>query len=247
MKRLLLTCLTLSLITTMWAQGRIAQNNPYTDLRPFHFGVVIGINMQDIELSEVGLLRHQMPDGTQTESIITADQDRYEPGFIAGVLGELRLSRALQLRLAPTMYFGTRHLLFIDMGHKDERGKNPQHTQQLKTAYLSTAADLIWAAQRNNNFRPYLMAGVNPMINLNRKKEDILRLRPLETYLEIGAGCDLYFPFFKLRPELKFLFGLSNNLNKGHEKDIKDKTLVPYTLSVREGHGKMVVLSFYFE
>ena len=31
------------------AQEREVENRPYTDLRPFHFGVVVGTHLQDIE------------------------------------------------------------------------------------------------------------------------------------------------------------------------------------------------------
>ena len=36
------------------AQERTVQNRPYTDLRQFHFGVVVGTHMQDIELLNAG-------------------------------------------------------------------------------------------------------------------------------------------------------------------------------------------------
>ena len=40
-------------IATM-AQQRRVENRPYTDLRPFHFGVVVGVHMQDVELFNAG-------------------------------------------------------------------------------------------------------------------------------------------------------------------------------------------------
>jgi ABC-type uncharacterized transport system YnjBCD substrate-binding protein len=36
------------------AQDRVVQNRPYTDLRPFHFGVVVGTHFQDMELVNAG-------------------------------------------------------------------------------------------------------------------------------------------------------------------------------------------------
>lgn len=47
----------------------------------------------------------------------------------------------------------------------------------MKTAYISSALDLIFAAQRFNNHRPYIMAGINPMMNLNSKNEDYIKLK----------------------------------------------------------------------
>ena len=42
--------------------------------------------------------------------------------------------------------------------------------------------------------------------------------------LEAGMGCDLYMPFFKFIPEIKFCFGLTNVLQK-KRTDLTDPTL----------------------
>ena len=119
--------------------------------------------------------------------------------------------------------------------------------QELKTAYITSAVDLIFAAKRFNNHRPYIMAGINPMMNLSGKDEDIVRLKRFDCYLELGMGCDFYLPFFKLRPELKFMYGLTNNLNTDHINNMQDKNMKMYSNSVNKARGKMIVLTFYFE
>ena len=96
------------------AQERTVQNRPYTDLRPFHFGVLVGGHLQDIEFDNVGPQTITLDDGTQVERFISCDQDRWELGFNVGVLGELRLHEHFALRIAPAMYFGTRHLTFLN-------------------------------------------------------------------------------------------------------------------------------------
>ena len=64
--------------------------------------------------------------------------------------------------------------------------------------------------------------------------------------IEVGFGCDFYLPYFKLIPELKFCFGLSNVIDKDR-KDLNDKTLLKYTDAVDKITSKMVVLTLYFE
>jgi hypothetical protein len=91
------------------------------------------------------------------------------------------------------------------------------------------------------------MLGLNPMLNLNSKSNDYLRLKKYDTFMEIGAGCDFYLPFFKLRPELKFLFSLMNTLDDKHANHLENKSMLPYTNSVKEARSKMIVLTFYFE
>lgn len=229
------------------AQERKVENRPYTDLRPFHFGVVVGTHLQDVELMNVGPQSITHEDGTVVQSNIVVDQDRYDVGFTVGVLGELRLNKHFQFRVAPAMYFGNRHLSFLNLNEQDAAGKPLEQRQDLKTAYISTVLNLIFAAPRFNNHRPYIMAGINPMINLSGKGEDFIRLKRYDMFAEIGLGCDFYLPFFKLRPELKFMFSLVNSLDTNRERSISNKNMLPYILSVKESRTKIIALSFYFE
>lgn len=229
------------------AQGSAVQNRPYTDLRPFHFGVVVGMHLQDIEFVNVGPQTIVADDGTSMQKVIACDQDRWDQGFNVGVLGEARLGTHFAFRVAPTMYFGNRHLTFLNYTDKLENGQPITQTQDLKTVYVSTALDLIFSAPRLNNTRPYLMAGLNPMLNLSGKDNDYVRLKSYSLFLEVGMGCDFYLPFFKLRPELKFCYGLGNSLDTGHADKLKDKNMMMYAKSVKEATSKMIVLSFHFE
>lgn len=117
----------------------------------------------------------------------------------------------------------------------------------MKSAYIACSADIIFVAPRFNNHRPYLMAGVSPMINLSSKTSDYLKLKRQTFALEVGMECDFYLPFFKLRPELKFVYALGNTLDTKHPQEIRDKNLLKYAQSASEAKTKMVVFSFYFE
>jgi hypothetical protein len=91
------------------------------------------------------------------------------------------------------------------------------------------------------------MAGINPMINMTKGDQDIIRLKRFSTMVEVGLGCDFYLPFFKLIPELKFCFGLSNVLDTNHVNELRDANLRAFAGSVSSAQSKMVVLTFYFE
>lgn len=237
----------MSLMTVVQAQERTVENRPYTDLRPFHFGVFVGTHMQDIELMNAGPQTVTAEDGTTRQVLISADQDRWDPGFTVGVLGELRLNTYLQLRLAPAMYFGNRHITYLNHTDLGPDGQPITMKQDLKTAYVSAAFNLIAAGPRFNNHRPYVMAGINPMINLTGSESDIIRLKRYNTMVEVGVGCDFYLPFFKLIPELKFCFGLGDVLDQNHKNELRDANLRPYAGSVRDAQSKMIVLTLYFE
>ena len=229
------------------AQDQKVQNRPYTDLRSLHFGVLVGTHLQDLEFVNRGPQTITSADGTQVEQTIVTDQDRWDNGFTVGVLAELRLNTYFQFRVAPAMYFGTRHIMFHNLTQLDNNGNPTEKTQELKTAYISSALDIIAAAPRMNNHRPYVLVGINPMINLSGKNDDIVKLKSYDTYLEFGVGCDFYLPFFKLRPELKFMYGLTNCLDTKHVNQMRNSELIPYTNSVTEAHSKIIALTFHFE
>lgn len=236
------------MLTAVAQSDRRVQYKPYIDLRPMHFGILVGAHLQDLEFENVGMQTITDDDGIVTNQLIVCDADRWSPGFSVGVLGELRLHDNFSLRVAPTMHFGAKHLTFIDLQNKDgATGKPLKQTQDLKNTYFSLPIDIKFAASRWNNHRPYLIAGINPMINMTKGDQDIVRLNRFSTMVEVGLGCDFYLPFFKLIPELKFCFGLSNVLDTNHVNELRDVNLKAFAGSVSSAQSKMIVLTFYFE
>ena len=105
-KRIILLGVLIATVLTGMAQERKVQNKPYIDLRPLHLGILVGMNLQDIELENVGPQTITMEDGTTQTKTIVADADKWNAGFSVGVLADLRLSQHLNLRFSPTMHFG---------------------------------------------------------------------------------------------------------------------------------------------
>ena len=247
MKRtLLMLILCLTALMAM-AQERKVQNKPYTDLRPLHLGILVGMNLQDIELENVGPQTILQEDGTTKTQTIVCDDDKWNAGFSVGVLADLRLSKHLNLRFTPTMHFGAKHLTFYNMTELNAEGRLLEMTQDMKSTYISFPVDLKFSAERWNNYRPYVIAGVNQLVNLTSKNQDFLQLKRTDTMIELGLGCDLYLPFFKLIPELKFCYSLTNALDRGHANELQDTNKRMYANAVRSAQTKMIVLTFYFE
>jgi hypothetical protein len=247
MKRILYIIMIWAVCTNTAAQERIAQNKPYIDLRPLHFGILVGMHLQDIEFQNVGPQIITEENGAQTTQTILCDADNWNPGFSVGVTAEMRINDHLSARFTPTMHFGAKHLVFRNLSRLDENGMPTEVTQDMKNTYITLPIDLKFSAQRFNNHRPYIMAGISPAINLTGKAQDYLRLKRYDTFVEIGLGCDFYLPFFKLIPELKFCYSLSNALDKNHANELQDAGMKAYANSVTAGHSKMIVLTFYFE
>ena len=226
--------LLVAVVVGLQAQELRIQNRPYLDQRFLHYGFFVGVNMMDLELKNNGYVDPESGEQWYT------DVDNYQPGFTVGVLGELRLSKYLGLRLQPTIYFGQKHLSM----HEQVSGRDT--TQNLKSTYISVPILLKVAAPRYNNFRPYVVAGAAPSVDLTTKKHNAILTDRFDCFIEVGMGCDIYLPFFKLIPELRFSFGLRDIIVHDRQ-DLIDASLLKFTKGIDRGRGNMVSLTFYFE
>lgn len=226
--------ISLAAASRLLSQELRIQNRPYLDQRFLHYGFFVGLNMMDLEFKNNGYV-----DPASGEQWYM-DVDNFQPGFTVGVLGELRLSKYLGLRVQPTIYFGQKHLLM----HEQVSGRDT--TQNLKSTYISVPVLLKVAAPRYNNFRPYVVAGAAPSVDLTTRKHNAILTDRFDCFLELGMGCDIYLPFFKLIPELRFSFGLRDMIV--HDRsDLIDESLLKFTKGIDRGPAKMVSIVFYFE
>ena len=235
MKKILSIILLLLLVAPMatTAQERKVQNRPYIDFRRLHYGFFFGFHSQDMELANNGFT-------TANGEQWYADVAAYNPGFSVGVLADLRVNTYLAVRVLPTLHFGEKQVVFRELNSGN------RERQQIKSTYISLPLDLKFSAQRFNNYRPYIIAGASPMLDLTVKKQRQLLLKKFDFMLEFGMGCDFYLPFFKFNPELKFCFSLLDVLEK-NRSDLLDENYKKFTESVDKAVAKMIVLSFYFE
>jgi len=233
LKRALIILLSFAFVIGANAQMKRLQNRPYIDQRRLHYGFLIGLHTQDLNITNNGFI-------TENGESWFADVATYSPGFSVGVLGELYLNKYLALRAIPTLDFGDKTVIF------KEQTSGKEERQQIKSTYFSIPLDLKYSAERFNNYRPYVMTGISPTIDLSVRKNKPLLVKSADCYLEAGFGCDFYLPYFKLIPELKFCFGLSNLL-QSTRTDLNDKSLLKYTQSVNQVSSRMIVFSLYFE
>lgn len=232
--RLIYTLLILSLsFTTVYSQKERVMNQPYADLKRYHLGFHIGLHTQDLILTNTGL-------PTVDGKTLFAEIRSYSPGFSVGVIGDMYLSRYLNLRFVPTINFGSKKVRF-----KSIEDSTYEETT-LRSNYLSFPLSLKFSSLRMNNVRPYLTGGVYGAFDLGRKKSEPLLMKAVDYGLEIGLGCDIYLPFFKLCPELKFSFGLADLLEK-KRPDLREEAQMIYTNALSKARSRMITLTFNFE
>ena len=210
-------------------------NRPYTDLRPWHLGFSVGLHTQDLQLTHNGYVT---PDG---ESWFVEQPD-FSPGFCVGGLVDFRLNEWFSLRVSPGIYFGNRSLVMRD----HESGAVER--QDIKSNQVVLPVDLKYASLRYRNVRPYLVGGVMGAFDVSKRHaRDLLQLNSADVLVSLGLGCDIYLPYFKLCPELKFCFGLTDMLRHDRSDLADDPHRYKFTQSLAKAATRMVVLTFYFE
>lgn len=209
-------------------------NRPYADNRKWHLGFSIGLHTQDLTFTHNGLVT---PNGESWYM----EQPAFSPGFCVNGLFSWRLNDYFSLRFTPGLYFGNREIKMHDV----VTGANEK--QNLKSTFVVTPIDVKFASMRFRNSRPYVVAGVMPAFDINKKRSDFLQLKSTDVYLTVGFGCDFYLPYFKFNPEIKFCFGLADVLQHKRPDLIEEPDKLKFTESISKTKSRLVVLTFYFE
>jgi hypothetical protein len=237
LKKILLFILPLVLLLSfpdqLKAQKKV-QYLQYEDLRPYHFGFLIGLHSQDLVFSHTGMADN---DGKTWYASVPS----YTPGFTVGVIGDLRIADFLSLRLTPEIHFGSKRVNLIS----DEAGALATN-YPIRSNYIMLPLNLRYRGARSGNYRPYLMGGISAGVDMGRDKNVPILLSPINTYLELGLGCDFYLPFFKLVPELKFCLGMGD-IMVHDRKDQGSEVFLKYTNAVDQITSRLLVFSLQFE
>jgi len=209
-------------------------NLPYIDQKFIHFGFLLGFNTMDFSV-------------TPTTSNDIARVSALRPGFSVGIIGDLRLNRYLNLRVTPTLHFGERQLNYSfnnTTTHRDSLG-----SVSISSIPICLPIYLKYSAERKGNFRPYLLlgGGVSYDLGRNSNSENPVLLKPLDFYTEFGVGCDIYFSFFKLAPELKYSIGANNILVPGNQRKGLSDANKKYSNVLSSLGSRMLTLVFNFE
>lgn len=209
-------------------------NRPYADLRKWHLGFSVGVHTQDLKFTHNGFV-------TEDGQTWFMDQPGFSPGFCVNGLIDFRLSTYFSVRFTPGMYFGNRDIKMIDTTN------GTKESQNIKSTYVVMPIELKFAAQRFRNVRPYMVGGVMPAFDVSKKRSDFLKLKTTDFYLSVGFGCDFYLPYFKLNPEIKFCFGLTDVIQHKRPDLADEPDRLKITQSLSKATSQMVVLTFYFE
>lgn len=217
-----------------YSQNRKPKNLPFADQKLFHLGFTVGINAQDLILSHTGF-------ANKDKSVWYSEIPSYSVGFSVGFIADRYINQYMNLRVVPTLHFGEKRFTF-----GEENGLKDNFEASIKTNYLSLPVHMRFSSERFNNIRPYVLAGGFVNTQIGNPKAPVIKLENLDYGIDIGLGCNLYFPLFKLSPELRFSFGLRDLIVKDRP-DITDPDMQVFTNALKSGKSRMITLTFNFE
>lgn len=216
------------------AQKAKPKNSSWYDDKLLHFGFSIGFNSLDFNTTTSQ--QYYEVDSLYSEVSFL------KPGINIQVIIDYKPFRYFDLRFLPGVSFGQRDLVF----YKGQQLYDDK--QKLESSFLEFPLLIKSKGSRLNNIRPYLVGGLNFRYDLAGRKEFddsepvYLRLHRADLYYEIGAGLDIYLPYFKLAVELK----LSNGL-----RDVLVRDPAPgypqYVNAIESLRSQIWILAFHFE
>ena len=183
--------------------GEDVINNPNFDMQRFSWGYFLGFNTYDLDFD----YKNYVPNPA-TGKDFSVDRSI---GFNVGLIGNMRLSDHLDLRLEPGVAFNRINFQFT----KADAGT----FREINSTFVHIPLLLKFSTTRVNNFKPFVVGGVSTSLNLSSNENNPddnmdgrFRMTTNNYYYEIGFGIDLYLYYFKLTPSIRGIFAINDEL-----------------------------------
>ncbi len=224
-----------------FAQKKKILHDQSYDKKWFHLGFTLGTNQMNYRI---------FPDSTLLLTGLADSVYNVEShgtmGIDLGIVSELRLGNYLSLRFLPGLMFGQRNLVY-QMRKQNSPRFEPvlkEYNMKISSIYIDAPILLKFKAQRINNYRPYLVAGMAFRYDLDTKRigndnsDYTINQNPMDYFYEFGFGVDFFLVYFKLAAEFKYSFGIQNILQSEPNE---------YCSVMEALKSRMFILSFHFE
>jgi len=179
----------------------------------------------------------QVPDPSASPADTLSLLGVYSPfyqGVGLGLLADVKLTENANLRFTPSLIFSNKA---VNYQYGDPL--NEPIEKLIRASYIDLPLLFKFKSDRKGNYRGYLIAGGKYSINVvSGKRFDDSPLAPGEKYLktkpgyfsyEAGIGFDIYFDFFKMSPEVRWVQSVGNLL-EGSEYNMYNRPIDKLTL-----------------
>jgi hypothetical protein len=221
--------------TAASAQLRDYLNLPDHDSKKYYIGIGFMYTNSHLQVTA-------HPKFLQSDSILYVTPGN-SGGFGVSGMFTFRLADHFEFRFAfPEFIFANNTLAYHVTN--PPAGETPVATKQIQSLLLGFPAQVKFLSDRINNFRVYMMGGINYRYDLAsnssaRKAQNLVKLQSTDMSVEAGVGFQIYFPVFILSPELKISEGIKNI----HSRDPS----LQYSNTIDKLKSRMIVFSLIFE
>lgn len=170
--------------------------------KALYWGISLGLNTSNFRID-------RQPHSEANDTILSID-DKSQPGFNLGLIGNWQFNRYFDLRFIPNMTFGEKLIQYNTIsGIADNR---------IKTTYISLPVHIRYKSEPVNDWRLFVVAGlkyelnIDPQVKTTSEPNKIL-LQKSGVSMEYGIGLQYFFPYFIFSPELKYSHSLNNVLD----------------------------------
>jgi hypothetical protein len=217
------------------AQLRDYLNLPDHDSKPYYLGIGFMYEQSHLQVTP-------HPQFLQSDSVLSVTPGN-SGGFGVSGMFTFRAANHLEFRVAfPEFIFASNTLTYHV--NYPPAGEANVATKQIQSLLLGFPAHVKFLSDRINNFRVYMLGGINYQYDLAsnssaRKAQNLVKLTPSDMSVEGGIGFQFYFPVFILSPELKISEGIKNV----HSRDPS----LQYSNVIDKLKTRMIVFSLIFE
>ncbi len=208
---------------------RANENFQEFQAKPYYFGITLGTTNS----------RYKVFHGqnfVNRDSIAVAEGLR-APGFNVHVIGNLKIGEYFDFRFLPGFSFAERPIEF-------QTASGGRFTRNIESVFFEAPFLIRYKSAPYKDKRAFVVAGLKYSFDVasnssTREAEQLIQISPHDFQLEVGAGVQMFFPYFIFSPELKFSQGIGNIFifnSRLEEASILEKIL-----------SRIVTLSFHFE
>lgn len=217
------------LAPTVQAQETIINMSDH-DAKWYYFGLTFGFNYSTFRVAPTKSF-------AQTDTFMKV-QPHWGPGFNLGIMGNLRLTKFIDLRFIPALVFAEKKL------GTQMPGEDEELVRDIESIYMQLPLQLKFKSDRIKNFRFYGMIGGKFDYDLaanarSRRNDEWLRVRPVDIGAEVGVGFEFFYPNFIFAPEIKLSQGFLNENYRDSE--------IPLSNTIGKLTTRMIVISIHLE
>lgn len=199
-------------------------NYNYLDFnkRNYYFGITLAYNKSDYRIFKS---KNFLPGAN--DSIATIEGIK-GPGFNLQIVSNLKIGENFDIRFLPGFSFSERRVEY------DPLRKNViNYVKPIESVFVELPFHVRYKSAPYYDKRLFVMGGIKYSYDIQSKSrartiQNNLRISPTDFQVEMGAGIQMFFPYFIFSPEIKFSHGLGNILiyqNGQRESNVIEKLM----------------------